>query len=177
MFAYSYRLDCNFNVMGCTPEKLRFKILLAWENHKTYRGAARKVGVSPKVVKHWVQRFKSTGELKRRPGSGRPRAMSTAAAEKALELLQSNRTGGSKGVAQELHSRGITAHQVHRTTVVRAAKSMAKASGTTIQAVRGKPRKMLTDINKQKRLEFAKHNRSRDWRNVMFTDRKRFHFA
>ena len=163
--------------MGSTSDQLRVKIIAAYAECKTYKGAARKLGVSRNVVKHWVMRFKSTGGLARQSGSGGSRAISNAAALQALELLQQNRGGGSNGVAQELHSRGFTDHQVHRTTVVRAAKGMAKVLGTPIQAVRGKPRKMLTQDNKQKRLNFAKANIARDWKTVMFTDRKRFQFS
>jgi transposase len=163
--------------MGCTSKNLRLRIIIAYNEHKTYKGAARAAGVAVKVVKRWVDRYKSTGGLERRAGNGRRPAMDAAAVEKALELLQSGTCGGSDAVARELHSRGITAKQLHRTTIVKAVKKLAKARGTPIKAVRGKPHKQLTAINKQQRREFALKNKSRNWKNVMFTDRKRFQFS
>jgi hypothetical protein len=80
-------------------------------------------------------------------------------------------------VAQQLQNLGITAKKVHKTTVIRAAKKLAKSKSTPIIAVRGKPAKRLTIATKQKRLAFARANKSRSWANVMFTDRKKFLFS
>ena len=63
---------------------------------------------------------------------------------------------------------------VHRTTLTRACKALAKAQGKPIRAVFTKPAKRLREDNKLKRLNFCLANRRRDWRTVMFTDRKRF---
>jgi hypothetical protein len=70
----------------------------------------------------------------------------------------------------------LAAKKVHRVTVARHAKALAAASGKPIKAVRTKPKKQLTADTKAKRLAFCKANRDRNWRLVMFTDRKKFLF-
>lgn len=102
--------------------------------------------------------------------------MSAAAAGKAVELLCANTHAGATGVAQQLHSQGLTSKVLHRTTVVRHAKAAAKALGTPIKVVRGKPAKRLSNDTKAKRLAFCLANKSRQWASVLFTDRCKFHF-
>jgi hypothetical protein len=43
--------------------------------------------------------------------------------------------------------------------------------------VSGKPKKLLNKTTKSKRLTFARANKSRNWRNVLFTDRKKFNLS
>lgn len=103
--------------------------------------------------------------------------MSAAAASQAVELLCANTHGGAAAVAKELYSQGLTSKVLHRTTVARHAKAAAKAAGTPLRVVRGKPAKRLTLATKAKRLAFAKANKSRQWAHVLFTDRCKFHFT
>jgi hypothetical protein len=95
------------------------------------------------------------------------------AAATALEWLKRDGTG-REAVARKLHKEGFTARKVHRTTVGRVAKKLARTQGQRLRAQTGKPRVMLTQANKEQRLRFAKANLSRDWTKVMFTDRKKF---
>ena len=91
-----------------------------------------------------------------------------------MQLLKSGAFPGTDAVAQQLHKEGVTPHKFHRTTLAKACKSLAKKQGKPIKAVFTKPAKRLREDNKKKRLSFCLANRNRDWKSVMFTDRKRF---
>lgn len=138
------------------------------------RAAARAVVQSYDVAYRWVRRYKSTHGVAVQPKLGRKRALSTAAAQKAKELLLSGSCNGAKDVARALHSLGITSKQLSSSTIIRAARQQARKEGRPIKHVRGKPAKQLTNATMQKRLAFAEANKARCWDNVMFTDRKKF---
>jgi len=64
-----------------------------------------------------------------------------------------------------------------KATVIRHARQAAAAAGAPLVVLRGKPKKGLTKATKAKRLAFAKlANKKKDWRRVLFSDRKRFEF-
>jgi transposase len=128
----------------------------------------------PRVVRRWVQRFNSTGGVAKYSSKGRTPALAGAAAEKALELLLAEGCSGADSVAQQLQSQGITSKKLHKATILRRATGLARAKGTPIKYVRSKPAKQLTAATRRKRLQFALANKYRDWRRVMFTDRKKF---
>ena len=137
------------------------------------RGTARELGLDRKVVKRWVDRSKTHRQPVAIAKSGRPRGLSPQHAALAIKWLT---LGGmtSGAVARKLHEEGYTPHQLHRTTVIRHAKRVARERGERLRPQTGKPAVMLTLANKQARLRFAQSNRSRDWSRVMFTDRKKF---
>lgn len=163
--------------MGLSSEQLRLKIVTTWAKLNSIKGTARALGVGVKLVRKWVGRYQSTGGVQHKPSPGRPRALKGGAAERALQLLLTEGCSGAESVARTLHSEGVTPAVVHRTTVVRAARREARAQGTPIHVVRGKPAKQLSPATKQKRLAFARANLQRDWTQVMFTDRKKFMFS
>jgi hypothetical protein len=65
---------------------------------------------------------------------------------------------------------------VHKTTIIRAARRVAKEEGFRIRALRGKPSKKLPEATVQKRLGFSQRHLAWSWNHVMFTDRKKFAF-
>ena len=162
--------------MTRSKEEQRIAVLLAHQREGTIKGAARATGASPGTVRRWVHRHRATGSLKDRPRSGRPAALGGALRAKAADMLLSNDFGTGQAVAAGLHARGATAKPLHRTTVVRGAKAAAKARGRAIRSLRGRPRAQLPPATMAKRIAFAQANLGRDWRRVMFTDRKKFHW-
>jgi hypothetical protein len=102
--------------------------------------------------------------------------MSAAAGAEAVSMLLGPQAGGAEAVAGALHKAGFTSKRVSRATVTRAAKSAAKAAGKPIHVIRGLPKKALTQQTMATRLAWAKKHQNRNWRHVMFTDRKRFEF-
>jgi transposase len=163
--------------MKATPEDKRVGAIAAFQKLGTYQGTAAALGIHRHTAKKWIQRFQNSGSVAIAKKTGRKRALSASAAEKAHQLLLSNQYTGSDHVARELHKQGITAAKVHKTTVIRAAREVAKGKGTTIRALRGKPCKQLSPATMQKRLAFAQANKMRDWGRVLFTDRKKFLFC
>jgi hypothetical protein len=75
-----------------------------------------------------------------------------------------------------LHERGLIDRVVHRTTLAKAAKAAAAAAGIRLRVERGRPKRALLQANMADRVAFAEDNKTREWRHVMFTDRKRFYF-
>jgi transposase len=162
--------------MAATSDQERWAIVTAWQKHGTVSRAAKALGKDRSVVHRWVTRFKETGTVSLAKSTGRPPALPGASAKTALKLLLEE-GGTADGVANKLLSMGVTAKKVAKTTVIRAARGVAVSEGTPIRALRGKPAKQLTQNTMKKRLAFAKKNKTRCWKNVMFTDRKKFLFS
>jgi hypothetical protein len=70
----------------------------------------------------------------------------------------------------------MTNNVVSKATLIRAARKAAMSTGVKLCVRRGKPKKAMTQATKQKRLKFAKQNKTTVWEKVLFTDRKRFYF-
>ena len=159
--------------MPVTDTFTRHDIIATYRQLKSLKGTARRLGLTLKVVKHWVRRWQKTGTVVPKAKPGRPRALDPLAGATALDWLKQDGTG-REAVARKLHAEGYTAHKIHRTTVGRVTKKLARTQGQRLRAQTGKPQVMLTQANKDKRLRFAKANLARDWTKVMFTDRKKF---
>lgn len=94
----------------------------------------------------------------------------------AAKLLAGGQHGGAKQVSMALLNQGHTRTAVHKTTLIRAARRESKKAGTPLVVRRGPPPRGLKPANRSDRMEFASNICRRDWSNVMFTDRKKFHF-
>jgi transposase len=140
------------------------------------RSIARKLKTTGRTVRKWLSRYHSAGNVCAIPGKGRPLALNDQACSKALELLLDGECGGLRYVTQALKVEGLINAGVHATTVGRAVKRFARAQGDPLVCRRGVPPKGLTEVNKQKRVQFAKANLRRKWDRFLFTDRKKFHF-
>ena len=162
---------------GHTSIERRWAIITRWKALQSGAGVVSELGEPFKTVNRWVKRYKETGGVDAAPKSGRKRTMTAAATERAFDLLFNEDVGGAKSAAQELHGAGLTPRLVHKTTVARAVHRMAQERGERVSILRGKPQKKLSEATVQKRLAFCSANLSRCWDNVMFTDRKKFHFS
>ena len=158
-------------------EEVRWGIVVAWKKLQNLASVARQLRVGVNTVRRWVQRYASTGGVQQKAGRGRKAVMNDAVTAHAVQLLLSEDCGTAAGAAQHLHDQGLTPNVLHKSTVIRSAKQYARTTGNDIFAARGKPRKQLSADTKQKRLAFAKANRTRTWATVMFTDRKKFLFS
>jgi DDE superfamily endonuclease len=157
----------------------KWGIIAAWKKHGSIAAVVRQGTYNMKRVKYWVDRYKQSGDVNVRKGSGRKRAINIAAARAAVDLLvDSERFGTSQLVAEELHRQGLTtgSKPLHRTTVARAAVAQSIADGDKLEVAQGEPPKELTQDTKKKRLAFCKDHLGTNWGNVMFTDRKKFSF-
>jgi hypothetical protein len=165
-------MPCKSNL----SDEQRWAIVKAWQQSKNITATARTLRMSRSVVRRWVTRYNDTGSVACSPKSGRPAALKPAARERAVELLLSDEHGTADRAAQQLCSEGLTARIVHKTTLIRAAKALARSQGAPLKVARGAPAKMLNKTTKAKRLAFAQANKGRCWDNVACSDRKRFVF-
>jgi hypothetical protein len=87
----------------------KWGIIAAWKKHGSIAAVVRQGTYNRKRVKYWVDRYKQSGDVNVRKGSGRKRAINIAAARAAVDLLvDSERFGTSQLVAEELHRQGLT---------------------------------------------------------------------
>lgn len=155
---------------------LRKAIVARYHETHNFAGVSRQFRVDVSTVKRWVVRDELDGGWTSLPSTGRKRALSEAAAREAAALLLSKKFSGCKEVAVELHRIGLTDKVVHASTLSRHARSQALADGRPIVAKRGKPKKLLTASTRAKRLKFCTASLTRNWDNVMITDRCKFFF-
>lgn len=124
-------------------------------------------GVSLGFVHKWEKRYRDTGNVERKVGSGRPGTIPLVKRFIRKELRKTNSPGDT---VRRLNSRhGI---QIHRTTIWRIAKGMR---------MKPKPRKkqpLLSQRNRRDRLEFARKYVNKPnvfWRKWLFTDEKKYY--
>lgn len=158
-----------------TAEKWR--IVYTMERTNNLAKTARMLGYAVDVVRRWWRRFETTGNVTANASSGRKPALSSEVATYALDMLLRKGSKGANHVAMTLHKQGLTKVPVHKSTIIRHASRAADATGIKLRVRRGKPPKGLTKATLDKRLNFAKSNKTRNWSCVLFSDRKKFHFA
>jgi len=168
--------------MVYTSEELKWRIVLTWKDGKSAQMDAKQVasivGVSPKVAARWIKRYEETGGVNCYKKSGRKRALNDAARNEAYNLLIEKKHGPAKDVAQELVKLDLCKRVVHKMTIIRAARQVAEKKGTSpLRALRGKPRRELSERTTRLRFKFCKGHERRTWKTVMFTDRKRFFWS
>lgn len=157
-----------------TPHQVLL-IQLGLGSTKSKATIAREAGVSLSTVYRVIKTAASPASPSSVVIKGRKPLLSAAAAERGHQLLLDGQQRTAGEVAALLLEEGFTSHRIHRTTLVRAAKKVAKSKGKPIRSVSGAPGKLLNQATKGKRLAFAKKNLKISWKNVMFTDRKKFH--
>ena len=174
--ARSGAVRASSSVEMVTSLEKRWAIVFAFKSGKSVAEASRWAGVTKKVARNWLARWRASGDVQDRPRIGRPTALSEEAKRRAHHLLLNGDHGGSDGVATQLQHEGFTSTRVHRTTLASAAKSYGKQAGQPIRCLRGKPVKRLTVDTKMKRLLFASANSKNSFATTLFSDRKKFLF-
>ncbi|GFX21513.1 transposable element Tcb2 transposase [Trichonephila clavipes] len=110
------------------PESMAWRVIGRLESGQTQRSVADAVGVARSVVARLWNRFQETGNVRRRPGAGRPRATTTTddryiqltarrnRTENAIQLqrqllLATGRRVSSQTVRNRLHEGGLYARR------------------------------------------------------------------
>ena len=162
----------------CAPDvrlttRQRCQLVEHYAVHHNVAAAARQVGVNPKTARRWVLRHEGTKDVQPVRPPGRPRALDSAAAAMATDLLLGGGHGSAFEVANELFRQGKShgSKPVHRTTLVRHAKAAAVARHEAIKYQRRLPQKQLSEQDERKRAMFAREHRKQPWGAVLFTDR------
>jgi DDE superfamily endonuclease/Homeodomain-like domain len=137
---------------------------------------AHRVGCSLPTVRKWLQRHNNKEPMTIAPKSGRKRVLTEASEQLVLNMLTDGNGSSAQQVSKQLCADQVTTRSVHKTTLIRAAKRAASRQDKKLWVRKGQPFKGLTQATQQKRLAFARANLNTDWRKVMFSDRKKFHF-
>jgi transposase len=175
-----YRFFVDFELvvqkMATLTHKQKWDIISSWKTTNSKRTTATTLGISVKTVTKWIQRYEATGDVASVKRPGPKVTMTEEACAIGMDLLLNPDYGSATSVASELYARGLTSRLLHRTTVAYNLKRFAKKQGSALKSYRGKPAQDISKASKEKRIAFCHKNRKRSWKNVMFTDRKKFLF-
>ena len=172
-------LNTPLPAMAHIDVETRYRVQFEFEQCQNISLVARKLHLDRKTVQRWVGRRHSPLKVATKKGQGRKAKLDDAASASAVDMLLSKRFTGCKDVAKQLHDMQQTPGDapVHRCTVLRHAKAHAVKVGEPIYCCMRMPQKQLSESTKLARLQFCNDNKERNWKQVMFTDRKKFHFT
>jgi len=151
------------------PIHKRYEIIFLHQHPKGPKlgleATAKYVKCSKSTVIRWVQRWQLTKDLSDQPKSGRNRSTTPKQDEKIIELAtkQTNATAADIQHGMEKRNVNVSLKTIQRRLHEGEGKYMAKLS---------KP--LLTDLHKEKRLEWAKKYKNFDWNKVIFSDESTF---
>lgn len=119
-------------------------------------------GKSKSFIQRWVNRKATTGGVKRKKVSGRPKKLTPDVLGQVKRCLKMRSTGSLRRTQRRLESKGI--HISHQSV-----KNARKQLG--LRRVKEKKKPKLTEAHKAQRVEFASEPRAPDyWKNILFTD-------
>lgn len=162
--------------MATLTYKRKWDIISTWQAGHSKRTTSTTLGVSVKTVTKWIKRYEATGDVASVKRPGPKVTMTEEACAVGMDLLLNPDYDNAASVATELYARGFTSRLLHRTTVAFNLKRFAKKQGSALKPYRGEPAQDISKANKEKRIAFCQTNKTRSWKNVMFTDRKKFLF-
>jgi len=150
-------VEARKGTMKALSVAMRHEIVFEYFRCRSVAQVARKLNVSCETVRKWISRHGNGAELVSAKKSGRRTLLNNDAAREAMDMLLSGQFSGAQEVANELQKLGKTSGTtpVHRTTLTRHAKAMAKSLGTLMKAVQSKPKKELSRDTKSRRLNFC----------------------
>lgn len=134
---------------------------------------ARDLHINKKTVRRWVKRCGGGQNISRKKSTGRKHVLNDNLCKVAESLLLDPKFGHLEAVATQLFFKeGI---RVSLKTLSKRVKAYCKSKGRLLKVVYKNPSKQLTYSTMAKRFAFCKANVSRNWSQVMFIDRCKFH--
>ena len=122
---------------------------------------SKKLKLSLSTVKHWIKIFSETGDVLEKKSGGRRRKTTHNEDKEIIEMVQNDRELRLKDVSETMKKRGIDVS----TETIRRRLLEAKLKFTSPLS---KP--SISKVQKKNRFKFAKQNRNRNWKYVLFTD-------
>lgn len=127
---------------------------------------AEHLGRSLRFVDRWAARYKAGAGFGNAPGCGRKRMISGRGISAAKRMATAKIPRSAKTIAAALKKSKFTKTQANPTTVLRWLKT-GRSPVRFLPLVRNH---RITAVHKQKRLKWARQNRTIDWDCVLFTD-------
>lgn len=151
-----------------TPEEVA-RVMALIEDGRSQRYAARSVNKPEATVRRAVERFRETGQYKRRVGSGRPKC--TTRIDDRFIILQTLRNRFQTATMTNNRLREVRHTNIHDITVRRRLKE------SNLQARRPATAPRLLRHHRVARLNFAQERQNWNewqWSKVLFSDESRF---
>lgn len=124
-------------------------------------GIAKYKKISKSTVRHWLKKYRETGEVEDETGKGRKRATSAGDEKKIIALATGQKRPSSKEIMVKLQEQG---KQISASTIQRRLREAGMRYGPPLR----KP--VLTATHRKQRLAWAKQHRQQSWDNVIFSD-------
>lgn len=144
---------------------VRYRAIGMFEAGMAVESICDRLDVPQATVYFWIRKFKKTGDVERRPGSGKSPATSNRADRCLVRLARSNRFASSTTLLS------LWGKSVSPTTVRRRLRSHGFFSR------RPKVHPLLSPVHRKTRFEWATkrcHFRETQWKKIIFTDESRF---
>jgi transposase len=128
----------------------------------SYTDITQITGKPKSFIQRWVGRKATTGSLKRKQGSGRPKKLTADVLSQIKRFLKAKATGSTRRTQRKLESQGI---KLSQRTISNAKRQLH------LRRVKDKKKPKLTEAHKAQRVEFANEARVENyWKKVLFTD-------
>ncbi|GFW27729.1 transposable element Tcb2 transposase [Trichonephila clavipes] len=150
------------------PESMAWRVIGRLESGQTQRSVADAVGVARSVARLW-NRFQETGNVRRRPGAGRPRATTSTDGRYIQLTARRNRTENATQLQRQLLL--ATGRRVSSQTVRNRLHEGGLYARRPMVCIPLNPRHRAA-----RRRWTAEHRdwEQHDWSQVLFTDESRF---
>jgi transposase len=149
-----------------TKSKQRDVILHFWcEGVRNANEIHRRTNIGLSTIYYNLKKLEKTGDVARKPVSGRPRKITGSAVNVIGQQIRRNPQITRKGLVQKLEEKGI---KVSKDTVGRHLQRQGYKNALPIATP------MLTAEHKKKRVEWAKKHIDDDWSRTVFSDETSF---
>ena len=125
----------------------------------------RRTNIGLSTIYYNLKKLETIGDVSQKPGAGRPRKITKAAAKVLGQQIRRNPTASTKDLAKKLSEKGIT---VSRYTVGRHLHYRGYKNSLPLAVP------MLTAEQKQKRVEWARKHLRDNWSRTLFSDETSF---
>jgi transposase len=152
--------------MNFEAVKFRCQINLLSNQGYSVRDISKKLKCSVNTVQKWNKGEYQDFDFSRKVGSGRKRKINDEDIQTVEQILEDNIYLGSRQLTEKIEQE--TEQNISDRTVRRYAASLGYKWG------RARPKPVLSETNKQKRLEWCLNHREEDWKCYIFSDEKLF---
>ena len=156
----------GFKMTSSKQETQRQTILHFWERGERNAAKIHSLTKIPlKTIYRNLKKIEDTGDVKRKSGSGRIKKITPKTSHTIGQYIRRQPTLPAGSIAKKLKDTGV---DVSRSTVSRHLSSLGYRNALPLNTP------MLTQVHKQKRVEWALKHKDDNWRKTLFTDETAF---